>query len=204
MADAVEAEHGVLDACKRGDYETAASLALEAFGPEIYGFLVAQFGGQTGPADDVFSDFSEDLWNSLATFEWRCSVRAWSYRLARSASSRYRRAAHNRADRRVSITSSQIVRTMVDRARTSTRPYLRSDVKTEFQRLREKLGPEDQDLLVLRVDRGLSWREVAVAMQGSSEPIDDDSLRRVETALRQRFVEVKKRLKRLAEEAGLL
>src|SRR5579859_7428344 len=56
MADPAEAEQTAQDACRRQDYDAAASITLEAFGSEVYGFLVAQFGGQTGAADDVFSN----------------------------------------------------------------------------------------------------------------------------------------------------
>ena len=50
---------------------------------------------------------------------------------------------------------------MVDHVRTTTALHLRSEVKDQVSRLRERLEPDEQTLLILRVDRALSWREVA-------------------------------------------
>jgi hypothetical protein len=41
-------------------------------------------------------------------------------------------------------------------------------------------------------------------MLSPDEAADDEHVRKLEASLRQRFVDVKKRLKRLAEEAGLV
>jgi RNA polymerase sigma-70 factor, ECF subfamily len=191
-------------AWQRRDYDGTVRIIFHGYGSELYSFLVAQFRGQVAQAEDVFADFAEDLWRSLPTFQWRCSVRAWCYKLVRSAASRYRRSLPNRNDRRVSLGSSSFLEELVVQARTATQPHLRSEVKDEFQRLREKLSEEDQDLLILRVDRNLSWREVAHAMQPSDDAADELQIRRAEAALRQRFSEVKRRLRALAKEAGLL
>jgi hypothetical protein len=58
--------------------------------------------------------------------------------------------------------------------------------------------------LILRVDRNMPWREVAHAMLSDEQPTDDETVRRKEAALRQQYVELKKRLKALAIELGLL
>jgi RNA polymerase sigma-70 factor (ECF subfamily) len=187
------------------DFEKAAAIVIEEYGPEIYTFLVAHFRGDIAQADDVFSDFCEDFWRSISRFQWRCSIRSWCYRLARNASSRFRQSFHNRAKRRVTLDSSQLCEVAIANVRSRTQPYLRSDVKDQFQQLRQKLDPDDEALLILRVDRDLSWREVVYAMEDAEEiALDEELLRRKEAAVRQRFVEVKKRLRRLAEEAGLL
>jgi RNA polymerase sigma factor (sigma-70 family) len=191
-------------AWRKRDFETTATLIIEAYGAELYSFLLAQFRGNSASADDVFSAFREDFWRGLPGFQWRCSIRAWCYRLARNAASRYRRVPDNRRERRVPLSEAPFLDEAMERARTSTRPHLRSEVKDEFQRLREQLSQEEQDLLVLRVDRKLAWREVAHAMLESNETPDEDRLSRLEAALRQRFVEVKRKLRTLARDAGLL
>ncbi len=189
-------------AWQQGDFKAVATAVFDAYGAELYSFLAARFHGNTSHADEAFSDFSEDFWKALPKFEWRCSMRAWCYKLARSAASRLRRAPGNRRDRRVPLSSVPWLDDVVQQTRTTTQPHLRTDVKDEFQKLRDKLGPEDQDLLILRVDRDLSWRDVAHAMLAMDA--DDEHVRKTEALLRQRFVEVKKRLKRFAIEAGLL
>lgn len=189
---------------RAGDFEATATIVLKAYGTELYSFVLAQFHRSWDQADDVFSIFREDLWRGLPRFQWRCSIRAWCYRLARNAASRYRRTPQNRRSHHVSLDDAPFLEDVVDQARTSTQAHLRSEVKSEIQQLREQLTQADRDLLVLRVDRALSWREVAHAMLPSNEPSDDEHIRRLEASLRQRFVEIKNKLKRLAKERGLL
>jgi RNA polymerase sigma factor (sigma-70 family) len=205
MEDHARSTESLAEAAWRANnFEASATIVLEAYGAELYSFVLAQFRGNPDPADDVFSSFREDFWRGLPRFEWRCSMRAWCYCLARNAAHRHRRAPHNQRARRVPLSQTPFLEDLVHHARTSTRPHLRSEVKDEFQRLREQLTQEEQDLLVLRVDRNLPWSDVAHAMLPCGEPRDEDGMRRYEASLRQRFAEVKKRLRRLAEEAGLL
>ncbi|HWZ90996.1 MAG TPA: hypothetical protein VNW92_19175 [Polyangiaceae bacterium] len=199
-----ETERAAEAACTAQDYRAAIVVVMEAYGTEIYSFLLAQFRGDVGAADDVFSGFSEDLWRGLPQFQWRCSMRAWCYKLARTGVSRFRRAPYNKANRRIPLSEAPFLEELAQPARTSTRPHLRTDVKDQFEELREKLSPEDRDLLILRVDRNLPWRDIAHAMQASDAPPDDEQIKKLEAALRQRFAGIKERLKRLAQEAGLL
>jgi len=79
--------------------------------------------------------------------------------------------------------------------------------KANVTQLREQLSQEEQDLLVFRIDRDLPWRDVVHAMIESDDPTqmpDDEEVRKLEAALRQRFAEVKKRIRHLAETAGLI
>jgi DNA-directed RNA polymerase specialized sigma24 family protein len=67
----------------------------------------------------------------------------------------------------------------------------------ELEALRATLTPEEQSLLTLRVDRELSWREVAEVMAEEGRPAD-------EPALRKRFGRLKEKLAGAARERGLL
>jgi RNA polymerase sigma-70 factor (ECF subfamily) len=64
--------------------------------------------------------------------------------------------------------------------------------------LREQLDPEEHELLLLRLDRGLAWKDIARILGG-----DDDVDARA-SALRKRFERAKQRLKKLAIEHGLI
>lgn len=191
-------------AWSRGDLVAVMNRVVDGYGDEIHSFLMASAHGDAGTADEVFSQFTEDLWRGLARFEWRSSIRAWCYALARNALHRFRRSPHNRRDRRAALSDVPALEQLADSVRSRTRPYLRTEVKDEFQKLREKLSEKDQTLLILRINRKMSWRDIAHAFVGEKENPDDAEIERMSTALRQRFVEVKSRLKRLAEEAGLL
>jgi RNA polymerase sigma-70 factor, ECF subfamily len=197
-------EHAAKTAWDRGDFTGVVTVLMESYGDEVHAFVVASARGDLGIADEVFSQFTEDLWRGLPKFEWRSSLRAWCYKIARNALHRYRRAPHNRRDRRAGLSDAQVLERLADSVRSRTRPYLRSEVKSEFEKLREKLSEEDQSLLILRINRKLAWREVAHALMAETETANDAEIERLATALRQRLVEVKARLKRLAQEAGLL
>lgn len=187
-----------------GNFESVTEIGLRAYGDEIYSFILAQFHGNLGAADEAFSEFSEDLWRGLPAFQWRCTLRAWSYRIARSACSHYRRSPYNQAERRAPIGVSAIVDQLGQQARSSTQVHMRTEVKDKVRELREQLSPGDRDLLILRVDRGLSWREVVFALHADDEPPPNADLPRLEANVRQRFADIKKHLRGLAKTAGLL
>ena len=79
---------------------------------------------------------------------------------------------------------------------------MRTDVKDRFAALRETLSPEEQSLLVLRVDRELSWDDVARIMYDGDDD-NDEELKRHTTNLRQRFRQLKIRLEEWAKNEGL-
>ena len=188
---AVEAD--VRAACNDGDHAHAATLALRALGPEIYGFLAAL---HRSDADDVFAMFSTNLWRGLPKFAWQCTLRTWAYTIARNASHRYRRGErHQRAH-----TGLDDADQLAQEIRTATQSYLRTDFKTKFAELRATLSPEDQELLILRVDRGLQWNELALAL--SDEPPAD--LAKEAARLRKRFQLVKEKLLELGRQQGLV
>jgi DNA-directed RNA polymerase specialized sigma24 family protein len=98
-------------------------------------------------------------------------------------------------DRRlVPLSQAPAVLDAVTRIRSSTPVYQRTEVKEAFARLREQLDPEDHMLLGLRLDRGLSWNDIAQIL-GGGRPAD---LARESAALRKRFERLKSKLATLA------
>ena len=92
---------------------------------------------------------------------------------------------------------------MVEKARTATLQFQRTETKSRIRELRETLSQEDQTLLILRVDKNLAWREIAIIMSGED---DDDAaqLKREAARLRKRFELAKGKLRKLAEAEGLI
>ncbi len=190
---------------RAGDVDGVATLAIETWGGELYGFLLATMRSETA-ADDVFAETCEDLWRGFARFEWRCSLRTWLYTLARHAAHRYRRAPVNRASRRVSMSR---VRDVEHAVRSRTADYLRSEVKDRFAEIRAALDPDDQALLILRVDRQMAWRDIARIFAEQTEgadavALDDETVRRHAARLRKRFQRVKDEVRSRAVAAGLM
>lgn len=124
-------------------------------------------------------------------------MRTWLYLLARHAAARFRRSPWNRR------TGDSRLDALVELARTRTQPWLRTDVKDRFKVLRDALDPDDRTLLVLRVDRGLSWEEVARVMLGVETTADAD-LSRESDRLRKRYQLLKDELRRQARDLGLV
>jgi RNA polymerase sigma-70 factor, ECF subfamily len=180
----------------------ATTEALRRYGPELLGFLVS-FHGDLDVAGDAFALFSERLWATLPGFGCRCSMRTWCYQLARNAAIDVQRGEARRG-RHVGLSSVPEVHALAHKTRTETLSFLRTEKRTALERLRDELPEEDRTLLVLRVDRELEWREIALVIAGPGGEMDDAALTREAARLRKRFQLVKDRLRSLARERGLL
>lgn len=187
-------------ACDSGRFDEATTLALERYGPEILGLLAARLRSD-GDAAEVFSIFAEDVWRGLPGFAWRCTLRAWAHRVARNAANRYAIAGARRAALAQPVPG-EAIEAVAARVKTTTLVYLKSEVKSEIRRLRDELPPEDQLVLVLRVDKDMEWREVAQAL--ADEDLDEAALARESARLRKRLQIATTRLRELAAERGLL
>jgi RNA polymerase sigma-70 factor (ECF subfamily) len=193
-------EDDVQALCERGDLEGAATLTLRGLGGEILGFLRAVHRDET-VADDVFSAFAEGLWRSLPGFAWSSTLRTWAYAIARNASRMERRGTGRRERRGVRLESSAL-ENVAAAVRTETLTFLRTDKRSRLEALREALSPEDRELLVLRVDRGLAWNDLArvLAEEGA---LDEAEVAREAARLRKRFQLLKERLRVMARGPGV-
>jgi RNA polymerase sigma-70 factor (ECF subfamily) len=180
-------------------FDGAATLALERYGAELYGFLVNLLGSESD-ANEVFLQASEDLWRGLPRFTGRSTVRTWLYVLARNAATDFQRSPANRADRRAHASQLEEI---LAHTRTQTAPWLRTDVKEKFRLLRESLDLEDRTILVLRVDRDLAWEDVARVTLGTDSP-DSSRLAREVARVTKRYQLIKQELRKRAREAGLV
>lgn len=176
-----------------GEHEAAVTKTIEGHGPNIVGYLCAVLRDDDA-ALDVFGHFCEQLWKSIGAFRGESAFRTWVYTLVMRSVSHYRRDGFRRRGR--PLVTSEAAK-LVDELRSRTPPYQRSEVKDSIARLREALEPEEQALLFLRVDQGLSWGEVAAVLSEAGEPVEP-------AALRKRFERAKARLRKLAEAEGLL
>jgi RNA polymerase sigma-70 factor (ECF subfamily) len=201
MAHATVDETPIRAAFDRGDLRTAATLALEYYGGEILSFLGAYLRSDED-AHEVFANFAENLWKGLPGFEWRNTLRAWAYTLARHAAIRHRTAAHRKPGRNIPLSRAAEMSNIVDDIRSRTAMHLRTETKSKMRELRERLPADDQTLIILRVDRNMSWAELAVVLGETAE--GDADTKKVEARLRKRFQTVKDRLRDMAREAGLM
>jgi RNA polymerase sigma-70 factor, ECF subfamily len=187
-------------ACEE-DPVAAVTLLLERHGAELLGFLAATLPSRNH-AREVYTMAAEDLWRGLPQFEWRCSLRAWTYTVARNARARYLLHEARRIARDEVIADLPWLKGIADRTRSPTPAHLRTEIKTRLRELREQLSEDEQTLLMLRVDRGLSWNELAVVL-GESADDTPKEVARAATRLRQRFQVLKSKLRNLAMKEGL-
>jgi RNA polymerase sigma-70 factor (ECF subfamily) len=184
----------------QGQHDEATTALLTLYGREIFGFMRARLR-DPDVAKEAYSAFAVDVWRGMPGFRKQCPFRAWAYAIARNVASRQgARAARPR--RFEQPLDDQVAPALVQLVRTCTAEYMRTEVKSRFAELRDKLSEEDQTVLVLRVDKRMEWRDVAAVMLGADAP---DSEREREAArLRQVFRALRERLKTLAKEEGLI
>jgi RNA polymerase sigma-70 factor, ECF subfamily len=189
--DPLEREVGELLAA--GAVDQAASLAIRRLGPQIFGYLRAVIRDRD-EADDAFARFAESLWTSLRTFRRECSLKTWAHRLAWQSALRVLEDPYRR--RRAVLETTEATRIAAE-VRSQTSVEREAVDAARLDRLRQALQPDEQTMIILRFDRGLSWTEVGQVLADAGEPVD-------EAALRKRFERLKKRLRELAIAEGLL
>jgi len=187
----------------RKDMRGAATLLLETYSRELFGFLVSRLRDRDA-AVEVFGIFSEDLWVGMPNFRWQCTARAWAYALIRHAASRYQLHAHKQLARNVALTEASAFQDVAERIRTDTALAFRTATKSRVAELREQLPLDEQTLLILRINRGLDWLEIARIMTLGPDAADGPALRTEAARLRKRFQLTKESLRRMAQSAGML
>jgi RNA polymerase sigma-70 factor (ECF subfamily) len=178
------------EACAKleaGDVDGACTVVLRGYGGQLLGYLMAVLRDETA-AGEAFSELSVDLWKGLAAFRRECSLRTFAYKLAWHAALRIARDPYAR--RRERLGSDEISQ-LAARIRSETALHAKTSAQEGIAALRRQLDREEQTLLILRVDRDLSWRDVA------------DVLGVDEATARKRFERTKQKLRRLAQKAGL-
>lgn len=174
--------------CQEARVDEATRVALEYYGPEILGWLIGVVKDETA-AEDICQHFSIALWKGLPSFRWESSLRVWAYKIAWHELIRFQKAKEKRKEQQ--FNTSEI--SGLAQAVTSLHMVLRK--KQEASRLvelRQELPEEMQTLIILRIDREMSFGEIAQVLE-----IEEDTAR-------QKFKRAKDKLKELAKKEGLL
>jgi RNA polymerase sigma-70 factor (ECF subfamily) len=163
-----------------GREREAADLLLTRLSPELRPFL-HRLLGDVALADEALSATAERLWRGLSRFRWECSLRSWSYIVARREASRCRMRRARAGAKQTTLSAAEGLSAPATTGRTVS--TTRRDL---LENLRASLSDEDRDLLVLRVERGLAWKEVAAAFLEEEEP-GPEVIQREAARLRQRY-----------------
>lgn len=175
-----------------GDFEGAATSILRSYGPQLLGYLHAILPAQA--AEDAFGVFCEFLWVGLPGFRRQAAAVTWSYHLAWGAA---RRILEDPYRRRAEALSSGAAAALVAEARSTTAAHLKAETAAHLEALRAELDVEEQTLLVLRIDRDLSWSEIA-------RVIEDDESTVVQARLRKRYARLVDKIRTIARARGLI
>lgn len=197
LREQIEAE--IQTALRASDRGQAATLTVEAYGAEVLAFIEDRVG-RGGDAQEVFSELLEALWESLDRFRGECSMRTWFYVLARRAVSKERHALGMRRKREL---SEGRLSELAAVARSRTAPFLQTEIRTRARALRETLPEEDQQLLLLRIERDLSFLDIARVMS-DDETLSPAELSKESARLRKRFQLAKEKLTQLMVDEGLI
>ncbi len=204
LKDHKNIEKRTKEAFQAADYKTATSIFLHHYRNDIYTFLLGRLSYNETDAEDVLSEFQEDFCKGLPGFRWRCTLRSWAYRLAWNAACRFLKDPYRKPERHLPLSQqSRIAQTSAGQ-RSETKKYLRTETKSWLCRIRKQLTDDEQALLVLRVNKKMSWRELAMIMSDGGETLDETDINRTSARLRQRFTKVKTKIKELARDDGML
>jgi RNA polymerase sigma-70 factor (ECF subfamily) len=198
-----EVEEDVRRRCEGGDVQGAVTAVIRGYGPDLMGFMHA-LSRQPTDAGDAFADLCVRMWKSLPGFRWDSTLWTWTHVLARRALHAQHRRRIAWDEQHVRISDIPAIDALIVEVRTTALARMRGE-PTRAERLRRQLSAEEQELLILRVDRGLAWREIAQVL--GQVPREDDAdadaeaeLGKAAAALRKRFERLTEKLRRLAAE----
>ena len=191
--DRVGPEERVQELLAAGDLRGAATATIRDIGPEVLRYLRTLLRDED-LAGEAFSSFAERLWKGLPGYRGEASLRSWALRMAWNAAANVRDEAWRRLGRRL---RSGELSALAEELRTRTAVRVERQ-RLALERLRQALSDEEQTLLILRIDQGLSWAEVAHVL--ASEGGDPPDL----NVLAKRFERIKLRLARMARDQGLV
>jgi RNA polymerase sigma-70 factor (ECF subfamily) len=188
---AVSSDDRVAELIAAGDSRGAATEVIRTHGPRILNYLRAILRDEDD-AGDAFSLFAQWTWEAAAGFRSESLVRTWAYGIAWNAARRVRDEAYRR--RRLPLATNAASR-LAQEIRTASAVRRERDAD-RLEELRRELSADEQNLLVLRLDQGLEWEDIAAVLSQGGEAISAP-------ALRKRFERLKERIARIARKRKL-
>jgi RNA polymerase sigma-70 factor (ECF subfamily) len=168
----------------------ACTAIIKALEDEVFGFLIRTLGDRND-ADDVFDLVKEKIWRSIGKFRWQCSLRTWTYKIVRNESIRFMTGARRHDRNRASFSELDDLAGVIRSQTYWTRFTEKLD---RVKAILDEFPYEDRILMVLRIDRGLKWKQIARIFLGDSEEPSPDDLKRESDRLRQRYATLRKKI----------
>jgi RNA polymerase sigma-70 factor (ECF subfamily) len=169
-----------------GDVAGAVADTIAAYGREIFGFVTAAVAERRA-GQDAYARFVATLPHELPRFAWGCRLRTFTYFLARRE---LRRTSGRTA------TAPRVISVEIESGLPGSKDRPRRSLVAAVRRC---LAPEDRELLVLRIDRGLDWHEIALTSLG--EHATERDIAAESDELHQRFLILRMQVERLTRRA---
>jgi RNA polymerase sigma-70 factor, ECF subfamily len=152
-------ERELVEACRRGDREAFRDL-FEAHRDRVYS-IALRFSGDESIAMDIAQDTFVKLFASIADFRGDAAFQTWIYRLVVNSCFD-----HQRRTKRLVPLADGILSTLRASA-DALADLLRREVRTSVRSAIERLSPPLRMVVVLRYTEGLSYEEIADALNCS-------------------------------------
>lgn len=175
----------------REQLEDVFNLILGEYGHELIGYFRARTF-DVARSEDVYQQWCLRVWRYLGSFRGDSTIRTWLYCLARSCLRQYANTSHQND----SIDQNQLEQMPAKLLRTQTSLWRKTESKNKLWEVCKSLSDEEQELLLLRVMRRMSWADIAFIVNEDKD-LDDETLKREAAALRKRYSRLKEHLKSL-------
>jgi RNA polymerase sigma-70 factor, ECF subfamily len=201
IADEVNEKVRIRALIAAGDVGAGVTGVLRLYGAEIYGFVVALLEDDAA-SHEVYARVVVQVTTRLSSCPERFGLRTWLYLLARRELAGHRARASSPPERpeETSVLTPVLVPPLQESS-----PFRQTSFCGTISMFRKHLTPDEQEVLILRVDRRLSW--TAIALTGLGEHANKSStseLAEERRRVRRKFVEVRQKLTRIAASHGIL
>lgn len=178
----------LVSAARGGDQSAFAAL-VEANQGRVYA-LALRMTGNPEDAADLTQEAFLSAWRALGSFQGQAAFSTWLYRLTSNACIDFLRREKRRAAFSMTMEEGGEDRQaqVPDERWSPDRALERSELRLELERALGELTPEHRQVLLLRETEGLSYAEIAQALEVEEGTVKS-RLARARLALRERLRE---------------
>lgn len=149
-------ERELVEACKGGDRDALRQI-FERYRDRVYS-IALRFSGDESAAMDIAQDTFVKLFAAIPKFRGDSALETWIYRMVVNCCFDHRRRSHRLSPRADAVLST--LRASAD----ALGDLLREEVSVNLQQAIERLSPPLRMVVVLRYTEGLSYEEIAQAL----------------------------------------
>ena len=155
-----ETDPDLVERARRGE-EAAAHEIVDRYARELFG-LAFSMVGQAADAEDVLQETFAGAFRGLGSFEGRCSLKTWLTRILVRQAARCHRSRRTHRTLPLEELSEPAKAILAGRAPSPSANDL--DLRMDLAAVLDTLSPDQREVIVLRELQGLSYQEIAEAL----------------------------------------